>query len=329
MHRLSLRSLLAALIVLLMVLAACAEDDADDAAEEEDGDEDLALDLDDEPDEDAAEEDEDGEADDEEAEDDEAAEEDFDVVAAVDEYASTLPDGWGFETDIDAFKDAAEVEGTVIIDVRSDEEVAETGVIPGAAHIPIRELAANLNVIPTDQPVWVYCASGWRAGMAHASLGLIGYDNVRPFMPGSNGWEAAGEEFTDEQAELEDVGDPDFQPEMIDAVDGFLSTMPEGYLTNSLDEVKEARDAGATIIDVRQPEEYEDGRIEDAVSIPLREVAASVDEVPEDTDVIVMCQVGGRASMGLTMLRVMGYDNAEGFPGSFEAWVEAGEAVVE
>jgi len=31
----------------------------------------------------------------------------------------------------------------------------------------------------------------------------------------------------------------------------------------------------------------------------------------------------------LTMLRVMGYDNAEGFPGSFAAWVEAGEAVVE
>ena len=324
MHRLSLRALLAALVVLLMVLAACAEDDADEVAEEEDGDEDLALDLDDDEDDDAVEEE-------EPEEDDEAVEEeeDFDVVEAVDAYASTLPDGWGFETDVEAFKDAAEVEGTVIIDVRSDDEVAESGVIPGATHIPLRELGENLNVIPTDQPVWVYCLSGWRAGLAHSSLGLIGYDNVTAFLPGSAGWEAEGEEFTDEQVELEDVGEPDAQPEMVDAVNGFLTTIPDGYLTNDLDEVKDAMDAGATLIDVRQPDEYEEGRIEGAVSIPLREVGASVEEVPEDTNVIVMCQVGGRAAMGLTMLRVMGYDNAEGFPGSFAAWVEAGEAVVE
>ncbi len=324
MHRLSLRSLLAALVVLLMVLAACAEDDADDVAEEEE-DEDLALDLDDDDDDDDAVEEDEPEEDDEAVEEDE----DFDAVAAVDAVASTLPDGWAFESDIDEFKAAAEVEGTVILDVREAAEVEEDGVIPGATNIPLRELGENLNVIPTDQPVWVYCLSGWRAGLANSALRLMGYDNITAFPPGSGGWEAAGEEFTDEQVELEDVGDPGFQPEMVDAVNGFLTTIPEGFLTNDLDEVKDAMDAGATLIDVREADEYEEGRIEDAVSIPLRTIADNLDEVPEDTNVIVMCQSGYRAGLALPMYHVMGYDNTEGFPGSFAAWVEAGEAVVE
>ncbi|MEZ4674935.1 MAG: rhodanese-like domain-containing protein [Caldilineaceae bacterium] len=70
----------------------------------------------------------------------------------------------------------------VLIDVREESEYAE-GHIPGAINIPIHTLAQNLDKIPTDQPVMVYCASGHRAGMATASLQALGYSNVKAFLP--------------------------------------------------------------------------------------------------------------------------------------------------
>ena len=326
MSRTRLLSLLAALAALLLVLAACADDDADQAAEEPaEDDAPLALDEDDDGDD---------EGDDEVVEDDEVAEDEaveeeeaLDVEAAVHQYASTLPDGWMAMSDTEEFKDAMAVDGTVLIDVREEGEFAE-GHLPGAINIPIRELPENLDKIPTDRPVLIYCASGWRAGLALSSLGLMGYDNLTAYPPSVQGWEADGEELVNEDNEAEVFGEPDLDPAMVDAVGDFLATLPEGFLTNSLDDVKAALDAGAGLVDVREMDAFEEGHIADAIAVPLRTVAAGEAEVPTDTTVIVMCQSGYRASLALPMYHVLGYTNTEGFPGSYNAWVDADEPVV-
>lgn len=253
--------------------------------------------------------------------------EEFDLVEAVDAYVSTIPEGFMAVGDIDAFKDAMTVEGAVLIDVREVSEYEE-GHIPGAINIPIRTLAQNLEFIPTDQPVWIYCQSGWRAGMAVSALRMMGYDNVLAYPPGWGGWSAAGEEVSTEAVEAQSFGDPGLQPELVEAVDTFLSTIPEGYyVVRSVEEVKEATAAGAALVDVREPAEYEEGYIEEALSIPIRELVSTEVEIPSDTNVIVYCKSGFRASLALPVLHVLGYDNVKGFPGSFNAWVEAGEAI--
>ena len=56
--------------------------------------------------------------------------------------------------------------GIYLIDVREPGEYAE-GHIPGAVNIPLRTVAQSLDMIPSDQPVLVYCASGLRAGTGH------------------------------------------------------------------------------------------------------------------------------------------------------------------
>ncbi|MFP4634736.1 MAG: rhodanese-like domain-containing protein [Nitriliruptoraceae bacterium] len=320
------RSLIATMLALAMVLTACGGEDPDEGAEEG---EELALDLEDEEDEgadEADEADETDEADGEDEGDDEAEEGSFDLEGAVVEYASTIPDGWMNEGDTEAFKEALEVDGAVLIDVREESEFAE-GHIPGAVNIPIRTLGDNLSAIPTDQPVWVVCASGWRAGLATSSLRMMGYDNVNAYAPSVQGWEEAGEELVNEDNQPEDFGDPGFEPELVDAVSGFLAGIPDGYYGNSLDEVKQAMDAGTTILDVRQPEEYEEGHIADALSLPLREIGSSDVEIPTDSNVIVMCQSGYRAALALPILHVLGYDNVQAFPGSFAAWEEADEPI--
>ena len=67
-------------------------------------------------------------------------------------------------------------------------------------NIPLRDLAQNLDMIPTDRQVFIYSKSGWRAGIALSSLGLMGYGNVLAFPPGWNGWTEAGEPVTNSMA---------------------------------------------------------------------------------------------------------------------------------
>jgi rhodanese-related sulfurtransferase/DNA-binding transcriptional ArsR family regulator len=46
----------------------------------------------------------------------------------------------------------------------------------------------------------------------------------------------------------------------------------------------------ATVLDVRPPEEYAAGHIPGAVSIPLAELSARLEELPEDADVVAYCR---------------------------------------
>ena len=47
-------------------------------------------------------------------------------------------------------------EDIYVLDVRTPEELEDTGIIEGAAHIPIDELAARINEVPKGKPVAIY-----------------------------------------------------------------------------------------------------------------------------------------------------------------------------
>lgn len=248
----------------------------------------------------------------------------FDVQAAVAEYAANIPEGWLAVSDTTAFKDAVEASGALVIDVREEGEYAE-GHIMDAINIPLRTLGDNLDKIPTDRQVFIYCKSGWRAGLGTSSLGMMGYDNVLAYPPGWNGWTAAGEEVSVEPVEAEVVGDPGLQPEMVEAVGSFLSTIPEGWLSaGDATAVSEAIEAGAFVLDVREPGEFAEGHIPTAVNVPVRELGTTDVEFPTDVTMIHYCKSGWRAALALPILHMQGYDNDKGFSGSWLAWTEAG-----
>ncbi len=184
--------------------------------------------------------------------------------------------------DTEKFKEILDTGEAVLIDVREVGEYEE-GHIPGAVNIPLRTLAQNLDKVPADQPVMVYCASGHRAGLATSALRTLGYDNVRAYPPGWNGWTAAEEEVSTEAVEGETYEVPEIAPELMEAVDGFLSNIPEGwYAMGDVEKLEAALDAGAALFDVREPGEFEDGAITGAVNIPIRDVAVRSDEIPMD-----------------------------------------------
>jgi NADPH-dependent 2,4-dienoyl-CoA reductase/sulfur reductase-like enzyme/rhodanese-related sulfurtransferase len=73
---------------------------------------------------------------------------------------------------------------TILLDVRTSEEFAD-GAIPGAVNIPIDVLRSNLDKVPHDKEVVVYCKIGLRAYIAYRILTNLGYENIKNL---SGGW---------------------------------------------------------------------------------------------------------------------------------------------
>ncbi len=88
----------------------------------------------------------------------------------------------------------------------------------------------------------------------------------------------------------------------------------------SVSEAVKLRDAGAFILDVRQPEEWEQLHIPDATLIPLGELQSRVNEVPKDQDVVVVCRSGNRSQQGRDILLAAGYERVTSMAGGMNQW---------
>ncbi|WP_193048183.1 MBL fold metallo-hydrolase [Mycolicibacterium baixiangningiae] len=74
-----------------------------------------------------------------------------------------------------------------LIDIRNPGE-REAGAIPGSLHIPLAQLRARAHEIPTDKPVVLHCAGGWRSSVAASLLRANGIDQVADLVGGYNAW---------------------------------------------------------------------------------------------------------------------------------------------
>jgi rhodanese-related sulfurtransferase len=79
----------------------------------------------------------------------------------------------------------------------------------------------------------------------------------------------------------------------------------------------------AVILDVREPHELAQARIEGTIDIPLGELVERLGEVPRDTTVYVICPVGGRSAQAAQYLEANGVD-AVNITGGILAWYQSG-----
>lgn len=65
---------------------------------------------------------------------------------------------------------------------------------------------------------------------------------------------------------------------------------------------------GATLLDVRSPEEFAGGHIDGAISIPVQELVGRMGELGDKTGpIVVYCQSGGRSAMAKRLLEGNGF----------------------
>ena len=66
----------------------------------------------------------------------------------------------------------------IVIDVREDYELEETGTIKGAIHIPMNEVPNRLNEITKEREIYILCRSGVRSYNVAKCLNELGYQAI-------------------------------------------------------------------------------------------------------------------------------------------------------
>lgn len=66
----------------------------------------------------------------------------------------------------------------IVIDVREDYELEETGTIKGAIHIPMNEVPNRLNEITKEREIYILCRSGVRSYNVAKYLNELGYEAI-------------------------------------------------------------------------------------------------------------------------------------------------------
>jgi rhodanese-related sulfurtransferase len=86
---------------------------------------------------------------------------------------------------------------------------------------------------------------------------------------------------------------------------------------------KESNDV--LVVDVREAEDYQNGHLPGAVSIPRGALEMNIDDhtTDEERPVVLYCGGGSRSALSALSLQQMGYKNVKSLVGGFRGWKEA------
>lgn len=84
-----------------------------------------------------------------------------------------------------------------------------------------------------------------------------------------------------------------------------------------------ALSAGAVLLDVREPDEWEAGHAPAARHIPLGLLPERMEELGRSAPVVVVCRSGSRSALATEWLAATGFDAAN-LVGGMQEWAHAG-----
>ncbi len=188
----------------------------------------------------------------------------------------------------------------VLIDARSAED-ATSGHIKGAVSVPVGQMAAVRKSLPAPKlnaPLIVYDGRGGEQAVAVAqALIKAGQKNVLVLKGGMVDWVAAG------YAVESGVPAP---KQIAYAPKPRAGSLPMAEFTT----LAKNTPVDVLILDVRNPDEAQQGMIKGAVLIPDEELAARLAELPKDKRIVTHCLTGIRAEMAYHKLKEAGYNAA-------------------
>ena len=82
------------------------------------------------------------------------------------------------------------------------------------------------------------------------------------------------------------------------------------------------------LIDVRRADEFESGKINNAINIPVDELRKRMREIPKDKNVFIYCEAGLRGYLAQRILLQNGYKNVKNLSGGYQLWNAASKEAV-
>ena len=108
----------------------------------------------------------------------------------------------------------------------------------------------------------------------------------------------------------------------------WIATVRNEIQEISVAELAQQTDPGRVIIDVREPDEFEQGAIPGALLIPRGQLEGAITEHTDNADTLIVlyCSVGERSALAARSLTQLGYDNVHSLAEGFEGWRQTGQA---
>jgi glyoxylase-like metal-dependent hydrolase (beta-lactamase superfamily II)/rhodanese-related sulfurtransferase len=166
------------------------------------------------------------------------------------------------------------------------------GHVPGAVSVPVSGTSFSTKagfVLDASTPVTVLATDEAEAGRAVRGLHSVAFLDIAGYVLG------AGPEVT--------------QHATIDELEGLI-------------------DAGATVVDVREHDERDEGYIPGSRNIPYRLMRACCPDLPDDRPIVTICNSGPRAAIAASMLRAKGLDARPVVDGGMADWLARGATAV-
>lgn len=83
---------------------------------------------------------------------------------------------------------------------------------------------------------------------------------------------------------------------------------------------QKAIDAGAQVIDVRTPGEYQLGHLPRAINVPLDQLESQAASWDKGQTYLVYCATGARSTTAVNLMTGMGFENIRHFNAGMQAW---------
>lgn len=94
--------------------------------------------------------------------------------------------------------------------------------------------------------------------------------------------------------------------------------------TVSVNEAYQMAQNGAFVLDVRTVEEWNEFHAPGSTLIPLDQLAARLNEVPRDRQIVVVCRSGNRSQQGRDILLNAGFEQVTSMTGGLNEWRASG-----
>ena len=235
------------------------------------------------------------------------------------------------------FKNAIEIEGASLIDVRTPDEFSgrsTDGHLKGAVMVDWEERTFQNYILnfPLNKPILIYCRSGNRTSKAAAALQTLGFKKIYNLEKGIKDWKAQG--FTFEKGDTE--ANKSLQEKMKTTnndVEAAIAKVMKGgakiYHITSTDFQKNI-EKGYALVDIRTPDEFSgktsDGHIVNATMIDWEERTYTelIQKYDKTQPILIYCRSGNRSGKAASAMQAMGFKEVYNLEKGIVEWKAEG-----